>query len=74
MGNTAEVLSLLKLGKKKLIMAETRMNRVSSRYVCVRYEPLRWLATVSSTLKDEFYHSLTSDATIINAIIQMPNY
>jgi len=30
-GNTAEVLSLLKLGKKKLIMAETRMNRVSSR-------------------------------------------
>ena len=29
--DTAEVLSLLKLGKKKLIIAETRMNRVSSR-------------------------------------------
>ena len=30
-GDTAEVLSLLKLGRKKLIFAETRMNRVSSR-------------------------------------------
>ena len=30
--DTAEVLSLLRLGKKKLIVAETRMNRASSRY------------------------------------------
>ena len=31
--DTAEVLSLLKQGRKKLIFAETRMNRVSSRLV-----------------------------------------
>ena len=30
--DTAEVLSLLRLGKKRLIVAETRMNRASSRY------------------------------------------
>ena len=30
--DTAEVLALLKLGKKKLVFGETRMNRVSSRY------------------------------------------
>ena len=32
--DTAEVLALLKLGKKKLIIGETRMNRFSSRYYC----------------------------------------
>ena len=35
--DTAEVLSLLKLGKKKLIFAETRMNRLSSRYCFEKY-------------------------------------
>lgn len=35
--DTAEVLALLKLGKKKLIIGETRMNRFSSRYYCGSY-------------------------------------
>lgn len=44
--DTAEVLSLLKQGRKKLIFAETRMNRVSSRLVLPiiqsQTDPCRW--------------------------------
>lgn len=41
--DTAEVLSLLKMGKKKLIFGETRMNRLSSRYsfVIINYSSVR---------------------------------
>ena len=39
-----EVLNLLKLGRKRLVFAETKMNRVSSRYECQMDIIMTWRA------------------------------